>query len=88
MANKILNSETVIECKRLSYQINGVDNDKWCNEGYEVCYDGIREKFIQNLNLLSMLKSTTPKNLAEATTDQQWGTGIALRYTSALDTSK
>ena len=69
VANKILNSKKAIECKHLSYQINGVDNDKWHNEGYEVCYDGIREKFIQSLNLLSMLKSTTPKILAKAITD-------------------
>ena len=29
IANKILHSETALECKCLSYQINGVDNDKW-----------------------------------------------------------
>ena len=69
VANKILNSETVIECKHLSYQINGVDNDKWHNEGYEVCYNGIREKFIQNPALVSMLKTMSTKVLPEATTD-------------------
>ena len=36
-ANLILQSETAIECKRLSYRINGVDAEKWCNEGYELC---------------------------------------------------
>ena len=48
------------------------------NEGYEVCYDGVREKFQQNNALLALLKSTSPKILAEATTDHLWGTGIAL----------
>ena len=50
--------ETAIECKRLSYQINGVDTDHWHNEGYDICYEGIKEKFLQNDNLLSMLKTT------------------------------
>ena len=41
IANKILSSKTAIECKQLSYQINGVNNEKWQNEGYKACYDGI-----------------------------------------------
>ena len=78
IANLILQSKTPIECKKLSYKINGVDNEKWKNEGYEVCYDGVREKFQQNNALLALLKSTSPKILAEVTTDHLWGTGIAL----------
>ena len=35
-----------------------------------------------------MLKTTTPKILAEATQDRLWGTGIKLRDTCALDTEK
>ena len=54
------------------------------NVGYEICFDGIREMFLQNPPLLSMLKTTTPKILAEATTDRLWGTGIQLRDTCAL----
>ena len=88
MANKILNNETAIECKQLSYQINGVINDKWQNEGYKVCNDGIWKKFVQNPSLLSMLKLTAPKILAEATTDRQWGSRIALKDKSALDAEK
>ena len=52
----ILQTESPIECKRLSYQINGMDREKWQNDGYEVCYDGTHEKFIQNPPLLAMLK--------------------------------
>ena len=62
-ANQILQSETALECKKLSYNINGVDKEKWMNIGYELCFDGIREKFLQNPPLLSMLKTTTPKIL-------------------------
>ena len=51
-------------------------------------FDGIREKFLQNPPLLSMLKTTIPKTLAEATQDRIWGTGIRLHDTGALDTEK
>ena len=85
ITNKILQTETPIECKRLSYQINGVAREKWQNDGYEVCYDGIHEKFIQNPPLLSMLKTTKPKTLMKATSDHLWGTGIPLRDNCALD---
>ena len=87
-ANQILQCDTPLECKRLSYNINGVDRDKWLNEGYEICLDGIRAKFSQNPPLLSMLRTTSPKILAEATTDRLWGTGVKLRDTQALNTEK
>ena len=60
-ANLILQSDSALDCKRLSYKIKGVDNEKWCNEGYELCFDGVREKFAQNQPLLSLLKTTSPK---------------------------
>ena len=87
-ANQILQSKTPLECKKLGYNINGVDKEKWTNIGYQICFDRIREKFLQNPPLLSMLKMTTPKILAEATQDRLWGTGIKLRDTCALDTEK
>ena len=46
VANKILNTDTAIECKRLSYQINGVDTERWKNEGYDICYEVIKQKFL------------------------------------------
>ena len=88
VANKILNAETAIQCKRLSYQINGVDADHWHNGGYDICYEGVKQKFLQNDNLLSMLKTTAPKILVEATPDRLWGTGISLHNNSTLDTCK
>ena len=40
-ANPILQNESAIDCKWLSYKIKGVDNEKWCNDGYELCFDGV-----------------------------------------------
>ena len=88
MMNQILQCETPLECKKLSYNINGVDREKWMSVGYDICFDGIREKFLQNPPLLAMLKTTSPKILAEAMTDCLWGTGLWLRDTHALDTEK
>ena len=65
-----------------------MDNEKWKSVGYELSFDGIREKFLQNPPLLAMLKTTTPKILAEATTDRLWGTGIRLWDTCAVDIEK
>ena len=66
----------------------GVDIEKWRNEGYDLCFDGVREKFVQNPPLLALLKSTAPKILTEATLDHLWGTGITLRDTNTLNTGK
>ena len=60
-ANQILQAETPLECKKLGYTINGVDKEKWSNTGYDKCFDGIREKFLQNPPLLSMLKTLLQK---------------------------
>ena len=58
------------------------------SDGYEVCFGGVREKFMQNQSLLQLLKTTSPKVLAEATTNRLWGTGIALWDSCALQTDK
>ena len=88
MANRILLADTPMECKRLSYKINGVNREKWHSDGYEVCFAGVHEKFMQNQSLLQLLKTTSPKILVEAMTDRLWGTGIALQDSWALQTDK
>ena len=85
--NKILKTDTAMECKRLSYQINGVNAEHLRNKGYNICYEGIKQKFLQNEVLLTRLKSTTPKILAEATPDGLWGKGIGLHDKNALETN-
>ena len=69
----------------MSRQIKNFDTDKWRLEGYDVCLEGIPAKFHQNPSLLGMLCTTYPKIIVEATYDKQWGTGIPLRDTRALD---
>ena len=84
-ADKILECDSPYEAKKLGYNVQGVDNKKWLEEGYDICLEGVKAKFQQNPNLLQMLKMTAPKLLAEVTTDRTWGTGIHLRDMNALD---
>ena len=79
---------TPYESKRLGYNVNGFDIGKWKNEGYDLCLEGIRAKFVQNPPLLSMLKSTEPKVIVESSLDRLWGTGIQLHDQNALNPEK
>ena len=84
-ANLILRCDNALEAKKLSHQINGVDHNKWKLEGYEACFPGLKEIFLQNPPLKSMLNTTKPKLLVEASTDRLWGTGIGLRDVKVLN---
>ena len=87
-ANKILKADSQHECKRLSYQINGVNNKIWRADGFELCLKGVEAKFKQNKELWSMLKTTEPKILVEVSTDRLWGTGISLKDMHVLDNKR
>ena len=87
-ANQILKCDDSLKAKRLSYRIKGFDPDRWRDDGFELCYAGIKEKFTQNPLLMHMLKVTAPKTLVEASNDKLWGTGIPLRDYDALKTNK
>ena len=77
-ANQILTCSTPYEAKHLGYQINGYDAHRWRQDAYDLHLDRIKEKFLQNLPLLKMLKATIPKKITEASQDKQWGTGVQL----------
>ena len=62
--------------------------NRWRSDGFNICYDRIKEKFFQIPALLTMLKTTAPKILVEATTNRLWGTGVSLRDTNILNTDK
>ena len=87
-ANQILTTSTLFKAKRLGYQVNGFDLQRWKSDGYEPCLEGIKEKFLQNPPLLQVLKATHPKTLVEATLDKQWGTGVHLHDPNVLKKEK
>ena len=83
-ANQILSCNTPYETKHLSYNINGFDIHQWGTDDYDICLDGITEKFLQDPLLLKMLKGTAQKTLVEASLNKQWGTGVQLGDPSVL----
>ena len=83
--HKILQAENPYEVKCLSYLIKDVDRHKWKNEGFEICFEGIKAKFMQNENLFKMLKTTSPLVLVEASKDHMWGTGVGLHDRNVLN---
>ena len=79
VTNRILNSETALECKHLSREISNFNSDGWNSIAKEMSRGGIRAKFIQNDDLRDLLISTEGKTLVECSTDMVWGNGIKLQ---------
>ena len=85
----ILSCETALEAKKMGHQITkSKDTVEWKEVAKEICAPGIREKFLQNTNLMLLLLSTNHQTLAEASHDTTWGTGISLRDEKCLEKGK
>lgn len=84
-ANAILACETALEAKRVGYQVAEFGPKLWNDNGYEICYQGIKAKFDRNADLYKMLKTTSPKLLIESSTDKTWGTGVSIRDSCMLN---
>ena len=79
---RIMKSNTAYEAKILGAKVkNYVDQ---C-DGEQHAIDECLQKFVQNPELCRMLIETDGKDLAEATRDQHWGTGVPLNSTGVLD---
>ena len=48
------------------------------------CYEGVKQKFLQNQHLLDELLQTGNKTLVESSYDDVWGTGIPLSNRNCL----
>lgn len=78
MATKILNCQTPGECIRLGRRVRGFDGSIWNDKKYQISKDGNTAKFEQHPDLLTVLKSTKGKFIAEAApNDCVWGIGIS-----------
>ena len=78
VANKIQEADTPIDCKQLAREITNVNHEEWKKTAKEICYPGIKAKFVQNENLKNILKNTGTLTLVECSYDMLWGTGIPL----------
>ena len=88
MANRILQCKTVMDAKKMSYKIDNFNMQRWVQDGYELCEQGIRAKFEQNDHLMATLLATDNMMIAEASRDKLWGTGIPLNDKDALTREK
>ena len=87
-AKRIMESETAIQCQRLSREIEGYNRNDWEDNAKELCYKGIEEKFKQNENARNYLLETEHKTIVESSYDYVWGTGVPLGDTDCLNTRK
>ena len=88
VVEEVLKCGTALEAKKLGYRIKGFNMQKWSTEGYDICHEGIKSKFVQNPLLLQMLKATGKKVIVEASTDKLWGTGVVLRDNQVLNPNR
>ena len=86
--NRIMKSEDAQDSKEIARDINNFDRREWLNHTEEMCYEGIKEKFLQNEALLNSLLRTENKILIEASFDNDWGTGIPLGNRDCLNKNK
>ena len=63
---------------------NNFDRKSWNEVAEELCYEGVRQKFLQNQHLLDELLQTGNKTLVESSYDDVWGTGIPLSNRNCL----
>ena len=83
--NRIMNSEDALDSKEIARDISNFNRRAWIDQAEEICYLGIKEKFLQNRALMDTLLQTENKTLVEASFDSDWGT---LNNVNCLDRSK
>ena len=69
-------------------EIANYNRDEWNKSAENLCYEGIRQKFVQNPSLQNYLLDTGNKTLVEASYDNVWGTGIPLGSVDSLNPTK
>ena len=77
-ADKIMLSDSALECKELGKSVRGFKDDVWKEEVEKLCFPSILAKFRDNPCLAEMLFSTKNQSIVEASFDTMWGTGIPL----------
>ena len=85
---RLLNSDDALECKNIKRDIRDYNKANWNNSAEEQCFEGIKQKFLQNPHLMQFLTATGEKTLVESSYDDTWGTGLPLSDPHCLTKSK
>lgn len=89
MSAKILGTDDVAEIKALGRQVSNYNEHIWNGVRQIVVYEGLLEKFSQNMELEDKLKSTGKAILAEcAVKDLIWGVGLSMKDPDRFDETK
>jgi ribA/ribD-fused uncharacterized protein len=88
-AEAILATRHPKEQKALGRKVAGFDLSRWETKRESIVYVGCREKFAQNPGIRSLLLSTAPTELVEASPyDLIWGVGLGDRDPRITDKSQ
>ena len=83
-AQKILNSKTPGEAKKLARKLSNFNEQRWSQEKFNIVVQGNLLKFSQHPDLKAFLLSTGERILVEASpADKIWGIGLAEDHTNA-----
>ena len=84
---KIMLTNSPYEAKKLGNKVANYNEQTWKENAEQIALKGVFEKFRQNLKLSLRLVNTNQK-LFEGSPDTFWGTGVHVKSTSCLDTSR
>lgn len=86
---KIMESDSPREQKKLGRSVKNFNSDKWEQVAKEIVYEGNYAKFTQNKDLLEKLLATKGTTLVEASPyDRIWGIGLSEHDEDALNRDK
>ena len=85
---RILNSTDAQDSNEIAMDIANYNRDEWNKSAENLCYEGIRQKFVQNPFLQEYLLETGNKTLVESSYDTVWDTGIPLGSADCLNPTK
>ncbi|WCN36333.1 NADAR family protein [Aneurinibacillus uraniidurans] len=89
IAQKILQTKSPNEQKKLGRKVKNFDQKKWEQACKQIVYDGSYAKFSQNVELKKKLLATAGTTIVEASpVDRIWGVGLSEDDPRILDRTK
>lgn len=79
--DKIMTSQVPASMKAYGKRVKNFDEKEWSQKRYGIVRAGLRQKFLQNSDLLAVLLGTGDKEICEASPyDKIWGIGVDARH--------
>ena len=82
--NKVMKETVPRDMKSVGDRIKDYDHRVWVDVQQEVVSEGVKAKFIQNLDAREELLNTGNKLIGEATTNKMWGIGVHISDSRCL----